>query len=103
MRTALAPDFELKWSGLTAFRGIFDTSLIEGIPDIPLDSGHWWGPDTTFFASKLGKTSFAVVGQVYSDPEKEDVKVEWDDEASVKLLREIYAVCEPCDNLDKHS
>lgn len=86
------PDFKLKWSGWTAFRAVFDRSLVESIPDVPDDSAHWWGPDTTFFASYLGKNAFTVVGGVYKDPEAEDANVEWDQEASVKLLRDIYTV-----------
>jgi salicylate hydroxylase len=82
----------LKWSGWTAFRAIFDASLIESVPNVPEDSTHWWGPTTTFFASKLGKNTFTVVGGVYQDPEVENVKVVWDQAANIALLRDAYAV-----------
>lgn len=62
------------------------------MPDLPEDSTHWWGPKTTFFASRLGKNAFTVVGGVYKDPEVDDVNVLWDQEADVKLLRDGYAV-----------
>ena len=92
MRTAFVPDFELKWSGWTAFRAIFDASLAEFVPDVPEDSTHWWGPKTTFFASRLGKDTFTVVGGVYKNPEVDNVNASWDKEANIKLLRDEYAV-----------
>lgn len=98
MRTAFAPDLVLEWSGHTAFRGIFDASLVDPIPDVPLDSTHWWGPETNFFATRLAQNLFTVQGGIYADPKdpaaiaKFDVGAPWDKEANVKLLREIYTV-----------
>jgi hypothetical protein len=74
---------------------VFDTSLAASIPDLPEDSTHWWGPDTNFFASRLGKNAFTVVGGIHSDPDDPDAMykgVSWDQEADVKLLQEKYAV-----------
>ena len=74
---------------------MFDASLVEGIPDLPQDSAHWWGPESTFFSSPLGKNLYTVVGGVYADPEDENAMlkdVNWDEEARVELLRERYAV-----------
>jgi salicylate hydroxylase len=96
VRTSFVPDFQLKWSGRTAFRAVFDASLADAIPDLPPDSTHWWGPDTSFFASRLGKNAYTVVGGIDSDPSAPDARfkdVSWDQEADVKLLREKYAVC----------
>jgi salicylate hydroxylase len=87
------PDFHLKWSGWTAFRSTFDTSLVEEIPDLPPDSTHWWGPDTNFFASRLGKNTYTVVGGVMVDPDDPKAvfkDAEWDQDASINLLREKY-------------
>ncbi|TVY92462.1 Salicylate hydroxylase [Lachnellula willkommii] len=98
VRTSFVPDFELKWSGWTAFRSVFDTSLVESIPDLPLDSSHWWGPDTNFFASRLGKNTYTVVGGVNADPKDSSAtfkNVEWDQEASVSLLRDKYSDWNP--------
>lgn len=94
VRTFLAPELELKWSGWTAFRAVFDYDLVKDIPDLPLDSSHWWGPETTFFASILGKNQYTVVGGVNSEPTKESPfsNVEWDQKANVKLLKDLYAV-----------
>ena len=68
---------------------------MEDIPDLPLDSNHWWGPNTTFFASKLGKGKYTVVGGINVDPDKANEplgNVKWDQEASLKLFKDIYAV-----------
>jgi salicylate hydroxylase len=89
------PDYKLKWSGWTAFRSVFDSSLVESIPDLPPDSTHWWGPDTTFFASRLGKNTYTVVGGFNGNPEDPNAKyrdVAWDQEASVEQFREKYTV-----------
>ena len=40
VRQALVPDFKLEWSGWTAFRSVFDASLVDSIPDLPEDSAH---------------------------------------------------------------
>lgn len=95
VRTSLVPDYKLTWTGWTAFCSVFDSTLVESIPDLPPDSTHWWGPDTNFFASKLGRNTFTVVGGINQNPEDRDSfynKVEWDQEASVKLFREKYSV-----------
>ncbi|KAH8803526.1 monooxygenase [Xylogone sp. PMI_703] len=98
VRTAFAPDFKLQWSGWTAFRGVFDASLTDSIPDLPPDSTHWWGPDTNFFASRLGRNTYTVVGGTLSDPSDPEAlfkDVSWDEEANVKLLRDKYADWNP--------
>jgi len=95
VRQLFVPDFELKWSGWTAFRGTFDASLVELIPDLPEDSTHWWGPTTSFFASQLGKNSFSTVGSVFGDPEDPIAlykDVSWDEDASLKAFQELYKV-----------
>ncbi|KIM94710.1 hypothetical protein OIDMADRAFT_60487 [Oidiodendron maius Zn] len=98
VRGAFVPDVVLKWSGWTAFRAVFDTSLAASIPNLPEDSTHWWGPDTNFFASRLGKNAFTVVGGIHSNPDDPDAAykgVSWDQEANVKLLREKYTDWNP--------
>jgi salicylate hydroxylase len=95
VRQFFAPELTLKWSGWTAFRAVFDYSLVENIPNVPQDSTHWWGPDTNFFASRLGKNTFTVVGGVQADPSNPRASygdVEWNQEANVKILSEIYKV-----------
>jgi len=74
---------------------VFDASLVDSVPDLPADSTHWWGPDTNFFASRLGKNTFTIVGGSQEDPEDPGAVHKnacWDREASVKVLHEKYAV-----------
>jgi len=98
VRTAFVPNFELEWSGHTAFRGIFDASLVDSIEGVPLDSTHWWGPETNFFATRLAQDLFTVQGGIYADPQdpvavaKYKDGAPWDKEANVQLLREKYIV-----------
>jgi salicylate hydroxylase len=95
VRQALVPGFKLKWSGSVAFRSVFDASLVESIPDLPEDSAHWWGPQTNFFSSRLGRNMYTVVGGVTVDPDDPDARfkdVAWDDDGDVELLREDYKV-----------
>jgi salicylate hydroxylase len=95
VRQALVPDFKLEWSGWTAFRSVFDASLVESIPDLPEDSAHWWGPDTNFFSSTLGRNMYTVVGGVAADPKDPDARlkqVSWDEAGDIELLRDTYAV-----------
>jgi len=69
--------------------------MVKDIPNLPLDSVHWWGPSTNFFASILGRGKYAVVGGVTVNPESTNSPfkdVAWDQDANIKLLRDLYAV-----------
>lgn len=90
----------MKWSGWTAFRSVFSASLTDKVPDLPLDSAHWWGPTTTFFSSPLGKNQYTVVGGIYLDPDSPasspDIgSANWDQEADINLLQDTYAEWNP--------
>jgi salicylate hydroxylase len=41
VRGFFVPDFELKWSGLIAYRSAFDVKLLDGIEDLPEDTTQW--------------------------------------------------------------
>ena len=97
VRKAFNPNFELSYTNRTALRATFDAALVEDIPDLPDDSMHWWGPDKNFFASRLGRNQFTVVGTYdpASIPEpyrghQNNAIVTWNDVGSVELLRELY-------------
>ncbi|KIW12675.1 hypothetical protein PV08_09953 [Exophiala spinifera] len=97
VRKAFNPSFELSYTNRTALRATFDVSLVENIPGLPLDSMHWWGPDRNFFASRLGRNQFTVVGMYNPSnlPEgfqghKDNAINTWNDEGSVELFRELY-------------
>lgn len=91
--------YDLKWSGLTALRGVFDASVTDAIPDLPKDSAFWWSPTNTFFASRLGKNTFAILGSIPANPKDPQAPlrdiVHWDEAAKVELLRDTYAVSFP--------
>ncbi|KAG9788774.1 hypothetical protein KCU88_g1725, partial [Aureobasidium melanogenum] len=101
VRATFRPDHKLHWTGRTFFRSTFDASLVdnEKIPDLPPDSTHWWGPQHTFFASRLGKNMFTTVGNF--DPTQvsgaasasgsgSESKVNWDQEGDVTAFRDLY-------------
>jgi salicylate hydroxylase len=41
VRGFFVPEFELKWSGLIAYRSAFDTKLLDGVEDLPEDTTQW--------------------------------------------------------------
>jgi len=41
VRGFFVPEFELKWSGLIAYRSAFDVNLLEGVKDVPEDTTQW--------------------------------------------------------------
>ncbi|KAI1622996.1 salicylate hydroxylase [Exophiala viscosa] len=92
VRTTFNPDHKLHWTGRTLFRSTFDYSLVKDIPDLPPDSTHWWGPKTTFFASRLGRNMYTTVGSFdprdYSKEDPESVR--WDQVADVSPFKDLY-------------
>jgi hypothetical protein len=89
---------------MTAFRSVFDASLVENVPGLPEDSAHWWGPNTNFFSSRLGKNLYTVVGGVSVDPDDRDARfkdVSWDDEGDLEILKDKYKAS-PCNMIENH-
>jgi salicylate hydroxylase len=81
-----------------AFRSVFDPKLVEHIPGVLDEAEHWWGPDRTFFAGKLGKDHFTIVGMNYSDPAAADAPYKdsvWNSEGSQETLKQQYAGWHP--------
>ncbi|OAP55242.1 salicylate hydroxylase, variant [Fonsecaea erecta] len=93
VRKAFVPHFQLSYTNRTALRATFDLSLVKHIPDLPADSTHWWGQDRNFFASRLGRNQFTVVG-MYNPvnlPQGYESDIgTWNDVGSVELFRELY-------------
>lgn len=94
VRRFFVPGSEPKWTGWVAFRSVFDVSLLDGLdPAVLNEANHWWGPDRTFFASRLGKKLFTIVGGYYSDPDAPDAPYRdatWNSEGDVNVLRDYY-------------
>ncbi|KAJ5643494.1 uncharacterized protein N7484_006001 [Penicillium longicatenatum] len=92
VRQSFIPNYRLLFSGKISMRSTFDASLVAKIPNLPEDSSHWWGPQDNFFASRLGKGQYTIVG-AYSDPrpsEELDRSISWDQKGDVRFLREKY-------------
>ncbi|KAJ5773012.1 Monooxygenase FAD-binding [Penicillium paradoxum] len=93
VRQSFMPDYKLRFSGKVFMRATFDAELVEGkIPDLPVDSMHWWGPKDNFFASRLGRNQYTTVG-AYDDPrsvEEVEKSIAWDQLGNVGFLRERY-------------
>lgn len=82
-----------KWTGWVAFRSVFDAKLVEHIPTVTDEANHWWGPDRTFFASRLGKDLFTIVGGNYSDPNAPDALYKdsvWNSQGDLETLKGLY-------------
>ncbi|KAL3476604.1 hypothetical protein BJX99DRAFT_258354 [Aspergillus californicus] len=93
VRQSFIPDYKLRFTGKVFMRSTFDASLVEGkVPDLPIDSVHWWGAEDNFFASRLGKDQYTTVG-AYSDPrpsEEIEKSIAWDQNGDVTFLRDRY-------------
>ncbi|KAL1857939.1 hypothetical protein Plec18170_003163 [Paecilomyces lecythidis] len=92
VRASFVPDHRLYATGKVYMRSTFDASLVENIPDLPLDSSHWWGPTANFFASRLGKNQYTTVGNFDSpvDSNGNPKNIQWNDEGDVELFRKLF-------------
>ncbi|KAL4804954.1 hypothetical protein BDV18DRAFT_161353 [Aspergillus unguis] len=98
VRQSFLPGYTLRFTGKVYMRSTFDASLVEGIPDLPDDSMHWWGPEDNFFASRLGKNTYTTVG-AYSTPlnstQLQSQNINWDSRGDVAFLRERFKSWHP--------
>jgi salicylate hydroxylase len=95
VRRYFVPASEPKWTGWTAFRSVFDVKLLkdQGLDAVLEEANHWWGPDRTFFSSRLGKNLFTIVGGHYSNPDAPNAPYKdatWNSDGNVDILREYY-------------
>jgi salicylate hydroxylase len=93
VRRYFVPDSEAKWTGWTAFRSVFDVKLLDGLDTEIKEANHWWGPDRTFFSSRLGGDLFTIVGGYYSDPNAPDAPYKnatWNSDGDAEVLRDYY-------------
>ncbi|KAI2634832.1 FAD/NAD(P)-binding domain-containing protein [Hypomontagnella submonticulosa] len=93
VRTFYVPTSSTAWTGWVAFRSVFPYSHVAHIQDLPDEATHFWGPDRTFFISKLGRDLFTVVGSYQTDPNAPDAPYKdstWNSEGDVSVLREFY-------------
>ncbi|KAK4496824.1 hypothetical protein PRZ48_012808 [Zasmidium cellare] len=93
VRRSFVPSSAPKWTGWVAFRSVFDAKLVEHIPGVLDEAYHWWGPDRTFFSSKLGKNQFTIVGGNYTDPNAPDAPFKdatWNSDGDLAVFKEYY-------------
>jgi salicylate hydroxylase len=95
VRRHFVPDSEPKRTGWIAFRSVFDVNLLkdQGIDDVLEEANHWWGPDRTFFSSRLGKNLFTIVGGHYGNldaPNAPYKDATWNSDGNADTLREYY-------------
>lgn len=93
VRTFFVPTSSTAWTGWVTFRSVFPVSHLVGIPELPDEATHFWGPERTLFASKLGKDLFTVVGSYQSDPDDPDAPYKhskWSSEGDLSILNEYY-------------
>ncbi|KAK7431270.1 hypothetical protein QQZ08_002041 [Neonectria magnoliae] len=93
VRTSFVPTSGTVWTGRIAFRSVFPISHLSNVSEVPDEATHYWGPDRTFFVSKLGKDLFTTVGSYDSDPYAPDAAYtasKWNTEGDVNTLKEQY-------------
>ncbi|KAF7197280.1 6-hydroxynicotinate 3-monooxygenase [Pseudocercospora fuligena] len=93
VRRSFVPTSRPKWTGWVAFRSVFDADFVSHIPGVLDEAYHWWGPDRTFFSSRLGKNLFTIVGGSYSDPDAADPLYKdstWNSEGGLAALKDFY-------------
>ncbi|KAK4561267.1 hypothetical protein LTR86_004584 [Recurvomyces mirabilis] len=93
VRRFFVPGSKPKWTGWVAFRSVFAAKAVEHIPGVLDEANHWWGPQRTFFASRLGKDLFTIVGGWQGDPGTPgafDKDTTWNSEGDVEVVKELY-------------
>lgn len=93
VRRYFVPNSKPKWSGWVAWRAVFDAKLVEDVDGVLDEASHWWGHQTTFFASRLGRRLFTIVGGHYSNPDAPDALYKdavWNSDCDKQVMREKY-------------
>jgi salicylate hydroxylase len=93
VRSQFVANSDPHWTGWVAFRSVFDVKALDGFDTGVDEANHWWGPDRTFFASRLGSDLFTIVGGNYSDPDASNAPYKdtaWNSDGSIDVLRELY-------------
>ncbi|KAI4728865.1 FAD/NAD(P)-binding domain-containing protein [Aureobasidium sp. EXF-10728] len=93
VRGFFVPDFELKWSGLIAYRSAFDVKLLDGVEDLPEDTTQWWSSRDGILGTRMGKGRYGIVAFHSVDPASNQHLLEttyWDETTDTATLRELY-------------
>lgn len=110
VRGYFVPDFELKWSGLIAYRSAFDVKLLDHVEDLPEDTTQWvcctpsnllpetnidqqWSSRDGILGTKMGRDKYGIVAFHHADPSKDQHLLEktyWDETTDTARFREMY-------------
>ncbi|RDX44098.1 salicylate hydroxylase [Lentinus brumalis] len=94
VRRAAFPSHTIAYSGRVGYRSIFPISLVESIPDIPLKTLFWLGPDTSLYTTPIGDGLFEVSGR---GPEPKEVgeAVSWGQPADKETMKRHFTEYHP--------
>ena len=73
------------------YRSIFPISLVKSIPNIPLKTLFWLGPDTSLYTTPIGDGLFEVSGRG-PEPKKVGEAVSWGQPADKETMRRHFTV-----------
>ncbi|KAI5196102.1 FAD/NAD(P)-binding domain-containing protein [Aureobasidium subglaciale] len=93
VRGFFALDFELKWSGLIAYRSAFDVALLDNIKDVPEDTTQWWSSKDGILTTRMGPQKFGIVAFHSVNPQTSTHllgRTHWDEKTSSSTLAEMY-------------
>ncbi|KAI5199790.1 FAD/NAD(P)-binding domain-containing protein [Aureobasidium subglaciale] len=93
VRGFFAPDFELKWSGLIAYRSAFDVALLDNVKDVPEDTTQWWSSKDGILTTRMGRRKFGIVAFHSVNPLISTHLLDkscWDETTDTAALREMY-------------
>ncbi|KAH0275177.1 monooxygenase, partial [Aureobasidium melanogenum] len=93
VRGFFVPDFELKWSGLIAYRSAFDVRLLDHVHDLPEDTTQWWSSRDGILGTKMGRGKYGIVAFHNADPSRDQHlldKIHWDETTNTTTLRDMF-------------
>ncbi|THY75974.1 FAD/NAD(P)-binding domain-containing protein [Aureobasidium pullulans] len=98
VRGFFVPDFELKWSGLIAYRSSFDVKLLDNVKDLPEDTTQWWSSNNGILTTRMGRGKYGIVVFRSVNPSTSSHLLDrnhWDDTTDTAILREMFAEYHP--------
>ncbi|KAH0379223.1 glycoside hydrolase, partial [Aureobasidium melanogenum] len=93
VRGFFVPDFELKWSGLIAYRSAFDDKLLDHVQDLPEDTTQWWSSRDGILGTKMGRGKYGIVAFHNANPSRDQhllEKIHWDETTNTATLRDMF-------------
>ncbi|KAG9691057.1 monooxygenase, partial [Aureobasidium melanogenum] len=93
VRGFFVPDFELKWSGLIAYRSAFDIKLLDHVQDLPEDTTQWWSSRDGILGTRMGRGKYGIVAFHNANPSRDQhllEKMHWDETTNTATLRDMF-------------